>query len=539
MGEDTKVRLDRSVFRKILAAGFLSFCTVLCANGYTEGTVIYYSGSDIVANCLKLLFYFYVFYYGLKYYEKIKNEEIIVPLCTEEYEKKEYRIYFIGMVLTWGLYLLIFYPGVTNWDTMYQIDDFFNGVSTFEYVGTNVTALLNDHHPIFCTFFFSFFVWIGRLVGNPGIGLLLYSLIQIFACAFVFTWMLWSMRNLGIKSKIIKRAFLFFVLMPFIGLYVINMVKDSVYAVLFVVYYVNYIKLLREDKRKGGERFLLITSLLIPFVKKTGIYIVLLSNLGLLFSKKVSKKSIAISTILPAILMFYLLPQVLFPMFNIFPGGKQEVLGTCFQQTALLIQDHEEELSDSDKEVINRVLNYETIKNNYTQRITDDVKNTFKLTASKAEIKEYLALWIRQGMRHPLTYLKATLGTGGGYFSPTQTIGVYFGVTKGWDNWKRLYNPDWLWGCRDGAKKAYGWLCSLPGISLLFQIVLYVWWIPAFAWVNLMRLRNKEKYLYLIPIIVSILTLIVSPYSSGRYSVPLIYLAPFILGVGTLSDNQL
>lgn len=52
-----------------------------------------------------------------------------------------------------------------------------------------------------------------------------------------------------------------------------------------------------------------------------------------------------------AIVMFLVLPGILFPLCHIVAGGKQEMIAVPLQQSALLLKKHGDELSQSDRDV--------------------------------------------------------------------------------------------------------------------------------------------------------------------------------------------
>ena len=83
-------------------------------------------------------------------------------------------------------------------------------------------------------------------------------------------------------------------------------------------------------------------------------------------------------------------------------------------------------------------------------------------------------------------------------------------------------------------------MTELPLLGLLFQIVIYIWWIP--IWTLLVGIKHKDKKicLMLTPIIVSILMLIVSPYTGHRYAIHQIFVSPIVLYLGIMksADNK-
>lgn len=442
------------------------------------------------------------------------------------------RRFFFAVLLVNLVMLLAYYPGTESWDTIAQIKDYYDGVSRTRYAeggGMVITALYNDHHPVATTLLFGAFVDLGRLIHSESAGLFLYSLLQITLYAYAYTQALkLSQRRCPACQGLVAA---FYILNPFLPYYAIMMLKDSLFAGLFLLYLLDFIKLHRaEDKPAAGlaARFILL-SVLLPLSKKTGVYIVVLSNAALLLRqlklKRPNRTAVAAGTLLPILISFILLPRVVFPALNIFPGGKQEVLATLLQQSARTGLDHPDAYSEAEIETLDSVFRYSDAGELYSYEITDPIKNTFRLKSATGEdLKAYYKLWLKTGLKYPTSYLKATAGTCAGYFAPTTQLEVYRV-----NHFKDLTENPVLTALRGGIDAIYDFLMALPGLNILFYIVVWTWWIPLYASYRLMKRRGWGALLRWMPIYVSMLTLIVSPYSFSRYALPFVMVAPVLL----------
>ena len=63
-----------------------------------------------------------------------------------------------------------------------------------------------------------------------------------------------------------------------------------------------------------------------------------------------------------------------FYFWKFIPEGKQEILGTLFQQTAKYVIDHGEEVTKEEREAINVILDYDTLADRYSIFVQDPVK---------------------------------------------------------------------------------------------------------------------------------------------------------------------
>ena len=455
-----------------------------------------------------------------------------------------------SVILTWILllclfvpYLLVFYPGVASMDTTNQIKDFTTGTMPIE-INWNegepkISCFLNDHHPVVDTLIFTFFTeFVGGILGGPVRGAFAYCALQAALTALLMSLMLCRMEKFGVPYAYRKAGFLFLGFAPFIGLYAIGMLKDSIYSMFFIAYYLLYAVIMLEGA--SGRRMVWITVLavVLALTKKTGVYLVLICNLVLIFVPTVRRRwaEWAASWILPALLVFVLLPHVLFPMCNIFAGGKQESLGFKMQMTARTYLDHKEELTPQEVQVIGTVIDLSKVEESYSSYNYDEVKKLFKYSATDAQISAYRRLWLQLFARYPLSGLNALFGTAGGFFTPTESMRVYFQFPT--TQYVKIANPPKLAPYRDAVQAVYKWLTGLPGIGLLFQCVLYVWWLPLAVLLRALLLpdfkgRRLRSLGCLIPVAVCVLILWVSPYAMGRYGLPQLYTLPLVMGIGS------
>ena len=440
--------------------------------------------------------------------------------------------FFLAVLLVNLLMLVAYYPGTGNWDTLFQIRDFFDGTSRARYAeGGNaiITAFLNDHHPVVTTLIFSSFVQIGKWLHDERLGLFLYSLLQVALFSYAYTQALRFCQKRSVRSGRLAAAFYLF--HPFLPYYAIMMLKDSLYSALFLIYFLHFLEAYRGDGSADarGTLALVLLSIAIPLTKKTGVYIIVPSNAILLLRLARQKRGrllgIVAAALVPLVVHVMVFPMIVYPVFNIFPGGKQEVIATLLQQSARVGIDHPDAYSEADVEVLNRVFRYSAAAELYDDHITDPIKNTYKLQSVKGEdLWAYYKLWFRTGLKHPITYLKATAGTCGGYFSPTTRLDVY---RK--NHYQELTQAPLPLALRGGINALYDFLMDAPGLNLLLYMVVYTWWIPLFGTAMLLKKRGWRALGSLMPVYVSILTLVVSPCAFRRYALPFVMIAPILL----------
>ena len=81
--------------------------------------------------------------------------------------------------------------------------------------------------------------------------------------------------------------------------------------------------------------------------------------------------------------------KVLLPALKIPAGSVREQLSVPFQQTARYVKEHEKEISEEEKEKIDKVLGYDTLKERYNPNLADPVKNQYNKYTTKKQLKDY------------------------------------------------------------------------------------------------------------------------------------------------------
>ena len=437
-------------------------------------------------------------------------------------------------------YLLVFYPGVTTGDTLYQIEDLVTGLAPMAYPSTysdrTLSALMIDSNPVATTLIFSLFYKIGLLLGDPNIGLFLYNLFQIAALAVLFAVVVCYMDCLHVPKSISLISTAFFA-SPVIASFAITMGKDLLFSFFFVLYFHVFVWLTLHPSVRGGsvKQWLLLTlfSVLIALTNKKGMVLAAFSNLCLLFTVSGRKKLLSIpAALMPYLIVGFVMPQVLFPLFNIAPGGRQEVLGVAFQQTALSLMEHPEKYSEAEKDLFFSLLDLsqEDLEDVYSPTLTDPIKNRFSYSKDPSEVRAYLKMWASHFPQEAGTYIRATLSISGGYFSPHKLFNVYQ-YTPYSEVLRAFSQPGQTKIIRSNLGALIYWLEQIPVFSVFSQDSFYVFWFPAFALHHFYRNRQTKKLVLLAPFAANILFLVFAPTCITRYGLCQLFTFPMLLAI--------
>lgn len=276
--------------------------------------------------------------------------------------------------------------------------------------------------------------------------------------------------------------------------------------------------------RRSFQLTLMLTCCLISLTKKTGIYFVLVTLMVFALIYKRHLLRFIAPLIAPTFLMFIILPVAIFPLLDVAPGGKQEILGPLFQQTARYVDEYHEEISPEEKAIIDRVLNYDTLPERYNPFITDYVKYMYNTESTTSELISYFKVWIHEGLKHPTVYFEATLAPVSPFFSTGILVAQWDTETNG----ELLYRPQFLDNHRAFMMDLFNFEKSLPLLNIPFYSALWLLLLPL-AIIYLCYRRTCHLTPLLVPLLILIAFCAISPMYDTRYALPIIYFIPWFI----------
>lgn len=562
---------------------------------------------------------------------------------TPSWSAKSIAVFSLVMALFWLPWLIANFPGGTYWDTYYQIFQCYpenHPIAVIPYAecydNTLTDAYLCDHHPILDTLIYGAFGMASdALTGNWMAGVFAFVCLQGAATIVAFVTAIAYLRRRNCPVVLCFAAYLFFCIMPFVSTWALCMVKDSLFALVFVPYMI----MLFEAVRTRGSSLVspraialfALLGVLLCLTKKTGLYVVVPAALiaawvyrprgrarrelararrlaggaavnagaggafscvggsapceeaavraeagGAAVRQSVTGKDggsfkplfrhahfhrhrrdearvseggassfrarvrscgasgaagFLVQAIACVLVMCVVMPAAVFPLLNVAPGGKQEVLGVLFQQTARHVTYYGNDVTDEEREAIDAVLEYDNLPDQYTFNFQDEVKYRFKLDATNEDLLRYLGVWAAQGMRHPESYLASVMSIAGYYLAPCGIVNIRMVTVDthmGDDNRYMLYNPDELDWLRNGLDEAYTIVARIPGLDIPVLLVTYVFWLPAVLLLAMWRRRLRCGVLF-VPIAITVGFCVIAPVYDARYCIPLLYMAPLLV----------
>lgn len=441
------------------------------------------------------------------------------------------------IMVCWLPYLIVAFPGYICPDATWQLAQFFG------------TTAMTAHHPPLQTLLMGGITQAGISLFGARTGLFMYSCFQFAAFSVVLGYVISIMVSMKPPRWLLVGFCMAIAISPYYTNGFTTMLKDSIYAYSLLLLIAETVQLLRGNTERRHFVLLGISIFCVVCLRNEGKYVVAPFIVALwLFALKrrlnpdSAKRSIlrVSAALLVPVLVGYLLNSHVSSAYHIQQGSIREALSLPFQQTARYVLYHEDVVTMDEKEAIAAVLDYDHLKENYNPRISDPVKRTFNNQAGSAELKAYIQVWLKQGLKHPGTYVCATLNQvyylvypfieNAVIYSKTlpqfietdvfaEQVGTHLGLSK--------EGPSPL----KNAMNAWYQLCySLPVFGLLSSTSVYVFALLFGICISL----RKRQYRWLIPVIPLIMCcgiIVLAPAILGhpRYAYPVIYSMPLLL----------
>ena len=467
----------------------------------------------------KIISIIFTYFENLKWKETNKKDVFNAKI-------KNFLIVALILFIVWLPYFLNYYPGITSYDTNYQL---MQGFGVYDY---------SNHHPVLHTFLITFFVKVGyALTGSYNFGIAICSILQMIACALTFSFVIYYMAKKKIPFAIKLITFLFFAFNPIVPQLSIAIWKDIPFTILMTWFVIGIIEIITNEKEFFNSKIkiilyaILIT--LIMFFRNNGVYIILIMIPFLLLISRKHWKAICLMFIVPVI-FYYLMTGIGYEKLNIAKSSSREMLSIPAQQMARIVKYRIDELTEDEKNAINRYLPINEIGELYRPTISDNVKNLLNDQEFEQDKLNLLKLYVKLGLHFPGETLEALIGNTYGYYYPeVVTFPVATGTyTQVLENEKFMdihLDPIIKIPVLDSVINSI-YNKEIPIVSLLANIG-FVFWIVLTL---IMYVIYKKRYRYLlmyIPILALYLTCLASPVSGElRYIYAMFTCLPLFIG---------
>jgi hypothetical protein len=137
--------------------------------------------------------------------------------CLENFFNSGFGIkIFLIIFLCWFFFFLVFYPGTAMNDTIF--------------ICANPSLLTNQHPAMYVYYTYEFY-YLGVMLGNPNLGLVFISLLQLVWMDYVVTYGIRVLRNKGASNTLCVILACYFGIAPLFGTYAVSAIKDTPFAI--------------------------------------------------------------------------------------------------------------------------------------------------------------------------------------------------------------------------------------------------------------------------------------------------------------------
>lgn len=353
---------------------------------------------------------------GVIHYADRPLKKLLAKLALSEQEvqdrKKIIGLWALVIILAWIPYYISYYPGGVFADTL--------GSIRYAQAGN-----LTNRHPFFYTMLIDISMKIGNLFHRDltwSIGL--FTAVQMLLLQFEFLhFVVWMLRH-RINQRIRIFCSLFFVFFPLVPLYAVSVWKDTPFcmAVLFWMMFVVdlYMEIIDGKARMRTLAGFGIGMFLVAFTRNNGIYVVIFSVavLTIMLFNRVRRAHLCRVVVGYGLFLTAVIAIIQGPVYNlvgISHTSKVENFGIPLQQVGAVVA-YDGYITEEQKEVINRFISCENLKNSYCPTLVDTIKwsSEFDNHYFSEHTSEFLRLWMQLMKQNPgicfRAYLMATLG---------------------------------------------------------------------------------------------------------------------------------
>lgn len=508
---------------------------------------LYISSAQVFKTIIFFFGYYFIYYAIIKKVSSINFNNIILKKKTfleEQINNYPVRTSLIIITILWLPTIIISLPGLCNGDTTDILSQYFHQDTSWSIDTINLLnedVYINKHHSVLHTVITGLIFSLGRKISSFTFGAILYTILQVALLLSIFSFMIKYMKKIKIPSLVLLLSILFIGLNPIIITHAICTIKDTPNAIFNLLYVIFLLQIVRNYNSIFNNRLRLIlfiiTILLVLLLRNNGIYTVLLSFPFLLLLYKNKFKKIFLTLLVP-LLIFGTFNKIILPNLGVSDGSIKEVLTIPFMQLARVIKYETEDFTEEDKEVINKVLDFEKMKEYYDITISDGVKDLYNKDTTPEELKALFKVWFKYLKKHPFIYIESFICSTYGYFFPGQNSAMLYlydyniGESDFFDfNTFPMFNK--LKTIGNNIITIY---LNLP---LLSNKVAYYDWLLIFSCIYIIK---KKQYKYLIPLtplLAVLLSCLASPVNgSYRYILPIIFSTPIIISIDYLTYKE-
>lgn len=434
--------------------------------------------------------------------------------------KKIRPIIFSVIWIPCFIIFLNLYPGTLSCDTPKQLSE----------------AMLDAHfenaNPMINTLVITMFVQLGTKISGSNLGIAMYTVFQFTLYAFVMSYCIEVLIRRKINRLLILFAFVFYAANPINLLYAVGMWKDSFFAIFFgatIAFTYDSI-----DKKMDLKRFVImfLLALVTSLARNSGwSSLIVFAFVLLIYSIRCKKKDTGIiaGCIGAASIFSLVIAFALLPMIGIVNGGSNVARSIPLQQIARTVTDNE--LTEEEKKEVSVWIKedcaYEDIAALYNPEISDSMKSLFDGKKINNNKQEFNGLWMELGRKYKRSYLDAAIDHTKAYWWPQTKVWRFdnsifdnpYGVVR---------SPKIKPGVDIAATLYESYFSKIPFYKEWNSGAIVLWLIIAGLIYSLIKKRHISAIMYVIPLMIFLGLIPISPAALFRYMYAAFLTKPFL-----------
>ncbi len=404
--------MDRYRMGTIIIFSFIY--SVLLAAGYAvykAGTVSYLvsgAGRTLISMaCIIMLTLMLTVFSVCMYmlWSRLRNKRM-----TEEIHIKGVRSFltiWVFMILCYLPCYLSYFPGIWSYDAPWV---------HLQVIGL---APYSNYQPVLHTLLWGCCYGIERMTGIYGMGLAVYSVLQISVITAVSAYSILWMAERKMPAWICLAAAAYYALAPNLVLFALMPTKDVLFSACFMMWVMLTADMLSgiRDISLNRKISAAAVGVIMCLLRNNGVYVVLvwLVLYVLVMLPRRKADSTVIATMSATVLIYLITAGVIYPACKVEGAPRKEALSVPMSQMAAVYCNKDSGLTDSEKK---EILYYIPRADLYNPRFADPIKSDFNEGAIEQDESAFIRTWLSLGIKHPVQYTDAFLTLNLPYWYP-------------------------------------------------------------------------------------------------------------------------
>lgn len=525
----------RKAFMSVLMGIIIAFCYEVGGRIGAEGAERFGNTEILVRFLMKMLIGSVLIFLSWtllpKLYEKCKEKlwfkKVLDFLQRIEKFSLPFWARMIVLLLMWLPVFLSIFPGAFAYDAPTEWEQFVSGQIT-------------THHPVLHTLLIGICLEGGKLLfSSYNAGIAMYTIFQMLAMSAIFSYTISFMKRYHIPVLMRGFAFLFYGLSPVIHLFVVSSTKDTLFTGVFLLFILSLIDFgcRREEffAKRHRQVFFVLSALGTMLLRNNGLYVVLVTLAVMLILGKKSRKKLLILFAVVGVL-YGIVTGPVYKALQVEKGGVQEMFSVPLQQMARTYMYNYSELEQEDIALLEALIPKEDL-NNYLPTLADNVKRNFRQDVFAENKGAYLKLWIKWGLKYPMTYISSFLINTSDFWYPLAVVDGYNPGGESTDYFRYSVGyPGERVEMLEGVHELYRALSedrSASEAPFIFLLISPGWYllVTLYFCATYYCERKKEFLLPSLAILVSEITVLLGPIAQVRYVLILYFAFPVLFSM--------